>query len=84
MGHDTNVTRVKESPEKEESSRRKKPYHRKVTGDSGVAESLEDAESSFSPADGYNNVLTVTNGTSVLFYCCLVGLIMCLFADREN
>ncbi|XP_071344043.1 spermatogenesis-associated protein 1 [Trachinotus anak] len=45
---------VKELPEKEETCRKKKQYHRenKAARDSGVAESLEDRDSGFSLTDG--------------------------------
>ncbi|XP_029285393.1 spermatogenesis-associated protein 1 [Cottoperca gobio] len=45
---------VKESPEIEETSRKKKQYHRqnRAARDSGVAQSLEDRDSGFSLTDG--------------------------------
>ncbi|KAG7515016.1 hypothetical protein JOB18_047652 [Solea senegalensis] len=46
------ATQMKEPTQKEETSRKKKQYHRKVTRDSGVAESLEDGESGSTLTDG--------------------------------
>ena len=75
QGCEADSAQVKESPEKKETCRKKKQYHRqnRAARDLGVAQSLEDRDSGFSLTDGYCAALP--SATLVFFlynYCWLL------------